>query len=129
MNLQTLDALSQTLLNSAYVPVCISTNGLFDARYLRASPAYLTMIGRSWEEIASTMLVGAGAAIGGPARDRRCFLLSTQGGYNAERATIRHASGALIETMITAQRVRLGGENVDIEIFHPLTAPSSAPAA
>lgn len=108
------------LLESPFVPVVLSTVGVFDARYLRASPAFLSLVGCSWEEIASVPLVGQGAALSNPARDRRLMLLDLEGGYLAERATLRHASGQLIETVITAQRLWIDGTALDLEIFQPL---------
>lgn len=108
------------LLESPFVPVVLSTVGVFDARYLHASPAYLALIGCSWEDIAASHLVGRGAAMSNPARDRRLMLLDINGGYLAERATLRHASGRLLEAVITAQRLRIDGAAVDLEIFQPL---------
>lgn len=115
-----LEELPHGLLDSLFVPVALSTVGVFDARYLRVSPAFLNLIGRSWVEIAASHLVGPGAALSNPARDRRLMLLDIEGGYLAERATLRHASGRLIETVITAQRLRIDGTALDLEIFQPL---------
>ncbi len=117
---KTIEEIPHGLLESPFVPVVLSTIGVFDARYLRASPAFLALIGRSWEEIASGRLVGQGAAMSNPARDRRLMLLDLEGGYLAERAELRHASGRLVETVITAQRLWIDGTAMDLEIFQPL---------
>lgn len=115
------DEISLGLLDSMFVPVALSTVGVFDARYLRVSPAFLNLIGCKWEDIAASHLVGQGAALSNPGRDRRLMLLDLEGGYLAERATLRHASGRLVETVIAAQRLWLDGAAVDLEIFQPLS--------
>jgi hypothetical protein len=112
--------ISHGLLDSLFVPVALSTVGVYDARYLKVSPAFLSLIGCSWDDIAFSNLVGQGAALSNPARDRRLMLLDLEGGYPPERASLRHASGRLIETVVSAQRLWIDGTAVDLEIFQPI---------
>jgi diguanylate cyclase (GGDEF)-like protein len=98
-------------------PFCISSTGRPHSRYVKANSAYLDLIGRTWEEIEGASLVTVGTAIHDEARLRRHHLLDTVGFYKLEEAHIRHASGRIIPTLISAQRLLLGGQLVDIEII------------
>ena len=96
---------------------CITTVGIEDARYLKVNPAYLAIVGRTWDDLKNQNLVVKGAAILGEARRRRLHRLETVGSYELEEVDIRHASGRVVPTLISAQRRIVAGEAVDIEII------------
>ena len=98
------------------VPFSISTID-HNARYVQVNPAYLAMIGRTWSEIEGQSLgVDLPYSIDDPARLARLNLLDTRGGYELAEIEMLHADGRIIPTLITAQRRRIGGESLDIEM-------------
>lgn len=99
------------------IAMTITTTGARRARYVKVNSAYLKLIGRSWSEIAGKDLVACGSAIDDPARDRRLQLLAETGHYMLEEVSLRHASGTLIPTLISAQRSVIDGEAYDIELI------------
>lgn len=96
--------------------ICISTAKTSESRYLRVNDAYLALTGRTWEELKSERLVDKTATMSN-AKRRRARLLNEQGFYKLEEVDIRHASGRLIPTLISAQRIILSGQAVDLEII------------
>lgn len=105
------------------LPACLSTIGVYDACYVAASAGYLKLIERIWDEIAHKNLVSDGAALSNSQRDRRLWLLDTQGFYDGETAEIRLATGRVITVSISAQRVWCSGTACDLEFLMPLTDP------
>lgn len=103
----------------------VSTVGVYDARYLCANDLYLSLIERVWPELDGKPLVGKGAAISNPERDRRLWLLDTKGFYDCEPAHLISATDRIIEVKISAQRVWLSGEACDLEYFRLITATES----
>jgi diguanylate cyclase (GGDEF)-like protein/PAS domain S-box-containing protein len=101
----------------APVAISISTTGKDSSRYVSVNRAYLEMVGKTWDELRNQELVDAGAAISNPERDRRLALLDEAGFYRLEEVPIRHASGAVIPTLISAWRGLYRGEKLDIEII------------
>ncbi|ADH87967.1 diguanylate cyclase with PAS/PAC sensor [Ancylobacter novellus DSM 506] len=99
------------------VAICIST-AEHVSRYIMANPAYLAMIGRSWEEIAGQpMYLDTVRALDDPARLRRIHALDTVGLYELEEVDLRHSSGRIVPTLISTQRRTIDGERFDIEII------------
>lgn len=96
---------------------CISTADNLGSRYLKVNPAYLALIGREWHEINQQTLIGSGSTRQNEARARRMALLETVGSYRLEEVDLQHAGGAIIPTLISAQRRMVGGEAIDIEII------------
>lgn len=86
------------------------------SRYLLVNPAYAALTGFEPNVILGAELLGR-VAIGDEARHRRMHLLETVGHYQAELAVIRHASGKPLNVMISARRLRIGGEVADLEVL------------
>lgn len=105
------------------LPACLSTIGVYDACYVAASAGYLKLIERIWDEIEHKNLVSDGAALSNTQRDRRLWLLDTQGFYDAETAEIRLATGRVISVNISSQRVWCSGTACDLEFLMPLPDP------
>lgn len=103
------------------LPACLSTVGVYDACYVAASAGYLKLIERIWDEIEYKNLVSDGAALSNTQRDRRLWLLDTQGFYDAETAEIRLATGRIISVYISSQRVWCNGTACDLEFLRPLS--------
>ena len=122
-------------LDHAPVAFVVSTADPSQSRYLRANAAYLQLTGRIWSEINGADLVAAGAAVNSTGRQRRLWMLEHIGRYSHERATLRHASGRIIDTIMSAQRVTIDGQAVDVEyisevriqqnprVFEPISLP------
>lgn len=99
------------------VAICIST-AEFVSRYIMANPAYLNMIGRTWDEIAGQpMYLDTVRALDDPKRLRRIHELSTNGFYKLEEVDLAHKSGRIIPTLISTQRRTINGQELDIEII------------
>lgn len=99
------------------VAICIST-AEHVSRYIMANPAYLAMIGRTWEEIAGQpMYLDTVRALDDPARLRRIHALETVGLCELEEVDLRHSSGRIVPTLISTQRRTVNGERLDIEII------------
>ncbi len=115
-------SLTARLVKTLDVPACLSTIGPADSRYVAANDGYLRMVERIWAELENKDLVTSGSAISGPQRDRRLWLLETQGFYDTETAEIRTATGRALIVKISSQRVWCSGTACDLEFFTP--APS-----
>jgi diguanylate cyclase (GGDEF)-like protein/PAS domain S-box-containing protein len=112
-----LDAALRDLFELSPVPFSISTID-HDALYIKVNPAYLRLIGRTWDEIEGQPLgIDLPYSIDDPARLERMKLLETQGFYELEEVEMKHVSGRIIPTLISAQRRRIAGESFDIEII------------
>lgn len=99
------------------VAICIST-AEHVSRYIMANPAYLAMIGRSWEEIeGQPMYLDTVRALDSPERLRRIHALETVGLYELEEIDLRHVSGRIIPTLVSTQRRAINGQTFDIEII------------
>ncbi|MCB4768987.1 sensor domain-containing diguanylate cyclase [Ancylobacter sp. Lp-2] len=99
------------------VAICIST-AEYVSRYIMANPAYLNLIGRSWEEIADQpMYLDTVRNLDDPNRLRRLHELETSGLYQLEEVDLRHSSGRIIPTLISTQRRTINGQALDIEII------------
>ncbi len=116
--------ISEDVLNSALrelfevspVPFSISTTD-YNSRYIKVNPAYLRLVGRSWEELAEKPLsIDLPYSIDHPDRMKRMHLLETQGFYDLTEVDMRRSDGQVFPTLITAQRRRIAGESLDIEI-------------
>lgn len=101
-------------------PHAISTVGEQSACLVRVNPAYEALVGLSADRLFGTELVGR-FAIHNPSRERRMYRLETEGGFLSERAVIQNASGRPVHVLISARRIRIGGEAFDIESFTDLT--------
>ena len=112
-----LSALLLDMFEFSPVAICISTVSDTDSRYIRVNAAYMTLVGRSWEQLKNQDLVADGAAIESPGRQRRQQLLKDVGRFSMEEADIRHADGHVIATLISARRSLLNGTLYDIEII------------
>ena len=95
---------------------CVSTSDASDCRYLKVNQAYLDLVGREWSEIAQGALSDH-AAVESEARRRRFHILETVGSFHLEDVDLRHASGQLVPTLISAHRRVVAGRSVDIEII------------
>lgn len=112
-----LDAALRDLFELSPVPFSISTTD-HNSRYIKVNPAYLRMIGRTWNEIDGQPLgVDLPYSIDDPARGERMKLLETQGFYELAEVEMQHSSGRIIPTLISAQRRRIAGDSFDIEIL------------
>jgi diguanylate cyclase (GGDEF)-like protein/PAS domain S-box-containing protein len=112
-----LDAALRDLFELSPVPFSISTID-HDALYIKVNPAYLRLIGRTWDEIEGQPLgIDLPYSIDDPARLERMKLLETQGFYELKEVEMKHVSGRIIPTLISAQRRRIAGESFDIEII------------
>jgi diguanylate cyclase (GGDEF)-like protein/PAS domain S-box-containing protein len=114
---EVLGAILLDMYEFAPVAISISTTGRDTSRYVSVNRAYLQMVGKTWDELKNQELIDAGLAISSPERDRRLALLDEVGFYRLEEVPIRHASGAVIPTLISAWRGLYRGEKLDIEII------------
>lgn len=120
-------SLTTKMVHGLDVPACLSSTGSAEARYLAVNDGYLQLVERIWPELENKTLVSAGAVVSGSPRDRRRWLLQTQGFYDAETASIRTATGRLLTIKISAQRIWCSGEACDLEYLTPapvLNVPS-----
>lgn len=112
-----LDAALKELFDLSPVPFSISTID-HDSRYIKVNPAYLRLVGRSWEELNGQSLGNdLPYPLDDPARMKRLHLLDTQGFYELAEVDMLHSSGRVIPGLISAQRRRIDGESFDIEII------------
>mgnify|MGYP001627196312 FL=1 len=116
-------SLTADLVQQADVPACLSTAGPNGSQYLAANAGYLRLVERVWPEIQHKELLAAGTALSSVQRDRRLWLLETNGYYDAERAEVRSATGRIVDVEISSQRVWCSGVACDLEYFLPLSAP------
>lgn len=108
------------LVHFADVPACLSTAGPEGSRYVAANAGYLKLIERLWPEIQHKELLAAGSALGSAERDRRLWMLETNGSYDSEPAEVRAATGRIIPVEISSQRVWCSGMACDLEYFMPV---------
>ncbi len=114
---EVLAAALRDLFELSPVPFSISTID-HNSRYIKVNPAYLRLIGRSWDEISGQPLGNdLPYSIDDPKRLARMKLLETQGFYEMTEVEMQHVSGRIIPTLITAQRRHIAGESFDIEIM------------
>lgn len=120
--------LTADLVQLADVPACLSTAGSNGSQYVAANAGYLRLIERVWPEIQHRELLAAGSAVSSEQRDRRMWMLETNGYYDAEPAEVRAATGRIIAVEISSQRVWCSGVACDLEYFMPLppTRPRDA---
>lgn len=112
-----LDAALRDLFDLSPVPFSISTID-HDARYIKVNPAYLRLIGRAWAEIEGQSLgTDLPYSMDDPDRMHRMHLLDSRGFYELTEVDMLHADGRIIPTLISAQRRRIAGESLDIEII------------
>lgn len=112
-----LDAALKELFDLSPVPFSISTTD-HNSRYIKVNPAYLRLVGRTWEELNGQPLGDdLPYPLDDPARMKRLYLLETQGFYELAEVDMLHASGRIIPALISAQRRRIDGESFDIEII------------
>lgn len=102
-------------LEDAPIGFVASTTDRANPRYLRANAAYLQLCGRNWTDIAGRDLVKNGAALISAQRERRLWMLEHIGRYQHEFATLRHSSGKPIDVIMSAQRVVIDGQSIDVE--------------
>jgi diguanylate cyclase (GGDEF)-like protein/PAS domain S-box-containing protein len=112
-----LGAILLDMFEFAPVAISISTTGAKSSRYAKVNPAYLQLVGKTWEELRNQELVEAGAAIPNPERDRRLARLDEVGFYKLEEVSIRHANGTIIPTLMSAWRSVYQGQKLDVEII------------
>ena len=110
--------LSIDLLKQSKLPACLSTLSKPVSRYVSVNDAYLHLVERVWPEIEGNELLGKGAAIASPERDKRLWRLENKGFYDAEPAEIINATGKLLSVKICAQRLWCSGEACNLEFFH-----------
>lgn len=111
------DAALNDLFELSPVPFSISTTE-HHSRYIKVNKAYLRLVGRSWEELdGQPLVIDLPYPMEDQARLRRMHLLETQGFYEFEEADMRHSSGRIIPTLISAQRRKIAGASFDIEII------------
>jgi len=101
----------------APVAISISTTGAASSRYVKVNPAYLKLVGKTWDELRNQEMVESGAAIHNPDRDRRLAILDDVGFYELEEVSIRHADGTIIPTLISAWRSIYQDQKLDVEII------------
>ncbi|SHF27224.1 PAS domain S-box-containing protein/diguanylate cyclase (GGDEF) domain-containing protein [Kaistia soli DSM 19436] len=99
------------------VAFCISTTDE-PSYYVRVNSAYLRLFGREWSEIEGQPIsLHMASSPDSPARMRRMHQLATVGFYELEEVDLRHTSGHIVPTLISAHRCVVGGASVDIEII------------
>ena len=127
------EALFNRLLHGLFdfspVAICVSTTGGETSRYVRFNQAYLDLTGRTLAELREASFQAAGVALIDERRRRRQEILATAGRYRLEEVEIRHAGGAILSTLISAQRFVTDGKAYDIEVIVDVTERKAAEAA
>ena len=127
------EGLFNTLLHGLFdfspLAICVSTTDDQASRYVKVNDAYLQLVGRSREELHGQEMQMAGAVIDDARRARRRRLLATVGRYELEEVEIRRADGALLSTLVSAQRFVADGRAFDIEMIVDVTERKRAEAA
>lgn len=119
--LQQSEARFSAIFRSSPVPMAITTTDPHHPRFLEANPAYLELVGYSWDELRAKSLVELGIAIPCSERDTRLDLLGQQERYGLRAAQIRTADGEVRDVLITAQRTRIEQHEYDVEILLDVT--------
>lgn len=112
--------LTADLVQLADVPACLSTAGSDGSQYIAANAGYLRLIERVWPEIRHRDLLAAGSAVSSAQRDRRMWMLETNGYYDAQPAELRTATGRITAVEISSQRVWCSGVACDLVYFMPV---------
>lgn len=99
------------------IAMVISTTGPGPHFYVKVNNAFVALTGFTWDELAGQDMLTCGPAIDTPARERRMQLLDEVGVFRLEEADIRHASGAIIPTLVSSQRSVIGGVAYDVDIL------------
>lgn len=110
------------MFESAPIAMSITTSDTKTSSYVKVNEAYLRLTGLKWDDIRGKRLTSDGAAIDNPARDRRHRLLEEEGAYELEEVDITYADGAVIPTLISAQRTVIDGISFDVEIIIDVSA-------
>lgn len=99
------------------VAFCISTTDE-PSYYVRVNSAYLRLFGREWSELEGQPISLHMAGEPDSAdRMRRMHQLATVGFYELEEVDLRHTSGRIVPTLISAHRCVIGEASVDVEII------------
>nr|WP_286198726.1 sensor domain-containing diguanylate cyclase [Mesorhizobium sp. BR1-1-16] len=99
------------------VAFCISTTDE-PSYYVQVNSAYLRLFGREWSELEGQPIsLHMSGSPDSPSRMRRMHQLATVGFYELEEVDLRHTSGRIVPTLISAHRCVIGGAGVDIEII------------
>jgi diguanylate cyclase (GGDEF)-like protein/PAS domain S-box-containing protein len=97
-------------------PLSISTTD-FHSRYIKVNPAYLKLVGRTEAELLDQSIsIDLPYGLDSADRLERLHLLETQGFYDLREVPMLRANGEIFPTLITAQRRKIDGESLDIEI-------------
>jgi diguanylate cyclase (GGDEF)-like protein len=110
------------LFEFAPIAMAITTSDTQTSSYAKVNDAYLRLTGLRWDDIRGKKLTSQGSAIDSPARDRRHRLLAEDGSYVLEEVDIVHANGAIIPTLISAQRTTVDGVSYDVEVIIDVSA-------
>ena len=116
-----LEGLTRDQFGLSPAPHAISTVAERSALLLRVNSAYQDLVGQPMDRLLGSELVGP-IAIDDGAREWRMHRLETEGSYVSEPAIIHHASGRPVEVLISARRMRVNGEVMDIESFTDVTS-------
>ena len=112
-----LDVALGDLFDFSPVPFCISTID-HEARYLKVNPAYGRLVGRDWQSLkGESISLDLPYSLDDPARLHRMHLLDTVGFYELAEIEMCDVNGRIIPVLISAQRRRIDGESLDIEII------------
>ena len=106
----------------APIAMSITTSDTRTSSYVKVNDAYLRLTGLKWDDIKGRTLIDDGAAIDNPARDRRHRLLAEEGSYQLEEVDIAYADGAIIPTLISAQRTVIDDVSFDVEVILDVSA-------
>lgn len=127
------EGLFSTLLHGLFdfspLAICVSTTDSRASRYVKVNDAYLKLVGRSREDLIGQAMPAAGAVIDDARRARRQRMLETVGRYELEDVEIRGSDGAILSTLISAQRFVAEGQSFDIEMIIDVTERKRAEAA
>lgn len=116
-----LNALLSSMFEISPIAMSISSSTGRDSRYLRVNDAYLRLVGRDWSELRGVKVADS-AVREDEARARRHHRLATEGGYVGEFVEIHRADGAVVPTLISAQRSIIEGVQYDVEIIVDISA-------
>ena len=99
------------------VAFCISTADE-PSYYIRVNSAYLRLFGREGAELEGQPISQhMSGSPDSPGRLRRMHKLATAGFYEVEEVDLRHSTGRIVPTLISAHRCVIGGASVDVEII------------
>lgn len=107
--------------NNSPVPMAITTTNDDYPAYIEVNEAYLSLVGWTWEELRGRSVLELGIAIPSAERDSRLKALRDEEQYTMREAQIRTRSGAIRDIIISAQRIKIDGQEFDIEILLDIT--------